>query len=486
MLRHIPERFVFLSIFLFCFMLYGHTLSFGITWLDDYYLLVESAPILSDISNFFKLFSSGVLLTKDSTMYRPLLNVSYMADTILNCDGFFVSHLINVLMHAAASCLVYALLREFRAGKGISAALAIVFASHPASSVAVSWIPGRNDLLLACLAFPALIFAEKYRKSGHNSHCILYGILVLLSLFTKESAVVLPFLAAGLVLLCGKRTREELRNFAVASVAPVLIWYVARSLSNVQLSIIQIGDTIRNMVYLPVLAGRAVFPVSTAASVSYTQLDFPLLFALIAVAFLAISFFLAKRTGHKEKDDISPLAMYIFGALWFFTFIIPTMAAGNGMDFGNSYFEHRLYVPLAGIMLILCRIDYIADLNKFKIAFLAIFSIYLSCASFCHSTYYESRELFWPKIAHQSPKDFSLWIWSGVFESRRMLYGAAEFYYAKSLEADPDQPMAHFLIAEAAYNKGDIDTAIKELEEELRRFPGNEDALNLMKEIGKR
>lgn len=485
MSKQIPDRIVFLLITVFCVLLYGNTLSYGITWLDDYHLLVKAAPILSDFRNIFNIFLSGVLLDTDSSMYRPLLNVSFMADTMLNGGGFFFSHLINIVLHIVASCLVYALLREFKVGKGMSAALSLLFAAHPASSVAVAWIPGRNDSLLACLVFPALLFAERYRHSGNHSHCIAYGVFTLLSLLTKESSIVLPFLVAMWLFLNRKHSKADLWHFSLASLFPLLIWHVLRSFSTVQTSMPQMIPTLKNLAYMPVLAGRAIFPVSPVVSSSYSHLGFPWLFAFLAICFFAISFFLLKKENKNSGYEISSFNICLFGLCWFFAFILPTMAAGKGISFGNSYFEHRLYVPLAGILLIVSRLIPLAGCRFCRVYALSALILFFSCVSFCHSSYYESREILWPRIAHESPSDFDLWIWSGFFEKDRMLYGAAEFYYRKSLEADPNQVMAHFLIAEAAYHNGNIVLAKRELDEELRRFPENRDALLLQAEIGK-
>ena len=89
----LSDRMICLLFVCLCFVLYRHTLYYGITWLDDYYLLVQPARFLADPLNFFQLFTKGVLINNSGNMYRPLLNATFMADVRLNGTGFVFSHL---------------------------------------------------------------------------------------------------------------------------------------------------------------------------------------------------------------------------------------------------------------------------------------------------------------------------------------------------------------------------------------------------------
>ena len=83
-------RIFCILIVMFCFVLYGHTLSYEITWLDDYYWLVLGKDFLSDISNWHKLFFADAFFSLNGgEFYRPLLSFTFIADILLNGSGFF-------------------------------------------------------------------------------------------------------------------------------------------------------------------------------------------------------------------------------------------------------------------------------------------------------------------------------------------------------------------------------------------------------------
>src|SRR5262249_39402049 len=75
--------------------------------------------------------------------WRPLVTASYVLDAQWGGARPLAYHATNVVLHAAASALVLALLRRFGVGRGLALAGALAFAVHPALASAVAWIPGR-------------------------------------------------------------------------------------------------------------------------------------------------------------------------------------------------------------------------------------------------------------------------------------------------------------------------------------------------------
>lgn len=486
----LSDRLVCFFLVCLCFVLFRHTLSYGITWLDDYYLLVQPAGFLADPLNFFKLFTKGVLLNNSGNMYRPLLNATFMADVNLNGSGFFFSHFINIAFHAAGSCLLFYFLRLFSVSRNMAAILAAVFAVHPAAAAAVSWIPGRNDTLLSLLIFPAFMFFEKYRIGGRLKNLLLYSVFFLLALFSKESSVLFPFLCLLRLFLeghGGEKVAEEkhinipdnktILFFLLFSAVPVLIWAIMRAVSDTVIIRPEIMATAANMLYLPAIAGRAVFPAEPVLSATYAHLPHILFYSAAGLVFFAAAYFMLP-----QKKNIN-LKKYIFGLCWFFVFLVPTMAAGHGISFGGSYFDHRLYVPLAGIFLILSQARVPFKSRFAGILLAAVFAVFFASVSFCHSTFYENREIFWGRLVKDSPADFDLCVWAGVFEEQRMLYGAADYYYRHSLEIQPAQPVIHGKLALIAYKKGRIKEAVSELRKELEFNPMDKYSETLLKKF---
>lgn len=469
----LSDNLICLILTCFCFILYGKTLSYDITWLDDIYLLVKSKPVLSDFTNIFSLFVRGVYLhDAPNFMYRPLLNVSFMADTFLNSGNYFFSHFINILFHSSAVCCIFFFLRIFFENRASAFILSLVFAAHPAGSVAASWIPGRNDSLLAVFIFSAFFFIEKYRNERKNRYIMLYSFCFACAMFSKESAIVFPFICALWLWIKRKESNIRLKTFSAYSVIPILAWLILRHFAGLKMSSFDLIGSIKNIAYLPVVSGKAVFPFFPVISSAYRNLEYPLVSSLAGAAFFIFSFlFIMKNRRETPCSHYMPMQVFLFGISWFFIFLLPTMAAGS--NFGSSFFEHRLYIPMAGLFVILSQIRIPDKFHKSCAVLGLILAAAFSSISFCHSSYYERREIFWPKFVRENPADFDLFVWTGIFEEERHLYGSAEYYYKKSLELNPGQPVIHGKLAQIAYIKGNYEKAEEEAEKERNVYPEN-------------
>lgn len=511
----LSDRKIYIFLAVFCFLLYGKTLSYDLSWLDDYFLLITARPFLSVFKNLPALFLTDAFITNPIGLYRPLLNVTFMQDTFMNgiAGGWFFTHFNNIMFHAAAACLFYRFLKIFSIRKNAAALLSLVFAAHPAASVAVGWIPGRNDTLLALFAFPAFIFADKYRLSGRVKYAALYGLMLLFAVFTKESAVFLPVLAFFWLFLChfeeicAKKAyfKEKFNVLALFSVIPLLAWAGIRSLAYVGSTHIGIAATLRNAAYIPSIMGRALFPAWPVLMSPYDMLPHQAFSAAIGTVFLlSMAVFLAKmakksnifagngknmpeKCGNnadsdgknaysckmEKKSECCSFQAAAFGLAWFFLLFIPTLAAGDGIGSGSHYFDHRLYVPLAGLILAVhSALSGLAEKNKFFSASLAsVFILFLSAVSYCHLEHYQNRYVFWRQAVHDSPADFSNFVRAGQFEQQRGLDGQAAYYYGRAIELNPAQPMLHASLAGIYSRRGDYAAAEAEMQAELRINP---------------
>src|SRR6266699_3805728 len=109
-------------------------------------------------------------------------------------------HLASVLVHALASAAAYSLLRRVT-GETRAAFAVLLFAVHPAHVESVAWIAGSTDLVCGLLVFVALaIWWRVPRASSRRSAALtaIWGMLFLLALGAKETAIVLPALALAL------------------------------------------------------------------------------------------------------------------------------------------------------------------------------------------------------------------------------------------------------------------------------------------------
>ena len=132
---------------------YGNAIFNGFV-VDDMHQVVEN-PWIRDVSYLKEICSSNVWAFegRDSNYYRPLMHVAYMGVyhlVGLHAWGF---HLLNALLHAGATALVFLVgsrLFGRSEGSGIhpiatpALVAALLFATHPVHTEAVAWVAGRT------------------------------------------------------------------------------------------------------------------------------------------------------------------------------------------------------------------------------------------------------------------------------------------------------------------------------------------------------
>jgi hypothetical protein len=155
--------------------------------------------------------------------YRPLVIASFSAEWALWGPSAAGYHAINLLWHAAASMLVYALARRWLSFGGAAIA-AMIFAVHPVHVEAVANVVGRSELMAACGVLAMVLL--------HDRRSPWAIVAFAFALFSKEHAVVALVLAAGLDFVHRvPAPREPDARDRVRSVKPLYIGYAAVALA---------------------------------------------------------------------------------------------------------------------------------------------------------------------------------------------------------------------------------------------------------------
>jgi tetratricopeptide (TPR) repeat protein len=137
-----------------------------------------------------------------------------------------VFHLLNLLIHAGATLLVFLIVRRLVPGVWPAAAGAAVFAVHPIQVEAVAWVSGLRDVLAGAFSLLAI---WTYLRAGIRNQ-IIAKIIFALALLSKPTAAVTPLILA---IILGREFRPHIRWLALwlAMAAAVLIvaWFVQPS-----------------------------------------------------------------------------------------------------------------------------------------------------------------------------------------------------------------------------------------------------------------
>jgi len=169
-------------------LVYANALGDGFTYDDEGYVLRSQAVQTASLAKLFQ-------PTQGNNIFRPFAFATFAVNWAVSGPQPFGYHLLNLLLHAGVTLLLYLVLQTLLAprprGEIVAFVAALLFAVHPIHTEAVTSIVGRAELLAAGFLFAAWLLHLQDRPVA----ALLCFALALLS---KESAVVfLPLVLAG-------------------------------------------------------------------------------------------------------------------------------------------------------------------------------------------------------------------------------------------------------------------------------------------------
>jgi tetratricopeptide (TPR) repeat protein len=454
--------------------LYARVATFDFVQADDTDLIRGNISFLQNLGNVPEAFERSYFEVAGERAdrkpyYRPLVVVSFMLNAQTGGAAPRVYYLTNVLIHAGAVLLLFALLRTLGSGdRGDTPALllALLFAVHPANVQAVAWIPGRNDTLMAALALVSLIALGRYLWTRSPWWASLHVAAFAGALFTKESALALIaiFVLSAALWRARARGRRASRAFLVADLVVIVVWYVLRRAA---LAGGVAGPSAReamttiaaNAPDLLLYAGKIVLPLHLSVMPGLTPLD-----AALGVASLALLSWLLARFGARWRWLV---------ASWIVLFLAPALLIP-----GLPAYEHRLYLPLMGVVLGLSQLHIwsIPDRRRLAAAAVGAISVMFAALSFAHMDVFRDRYTYWSSATTGTPYAGLAHVNLGqISESDGDLARAAD-HYRQALAVDPATPGAHNNLGVLAARRGQLDEAKREFEREVELHPANADA----------
>lgn len=220
--------FVFLTISVFAFILYGNTLSHDYA-LDDAIVITENTFTqkgLAGISDILKYDTFvGFWLTKNPNKtaeqiqeekklvaggrYRPLSLISFAteieffgknikndAGKVVYKENPFVSHLGNIILYLLTTYLLYLILAKLfppdenkKWYLSFPFIASLLFLAHPLHTEAVANIKGRDEIMTLLGSLGALWFTLKYLDTKKAKFLVYSSLSLFLGLLSKENAI---------------------------------------------------------------------------------------------------------------------------------------------------------------------------------------------------------------------------------------------------------------------------------------------------------
>jgi Flp pilus assembly protein TadD len=210
--------------------------------LDDGWAVVENPLVQGGLRNAARILTSPYNYGGPGTtggLFRPVTTLTFAANYAVHGRAPFGYHLVNLLLHVAASLLLLALVQRLAEATlpdrapWVALVAGLLFAVHPAHVEAVAPMVGRKELLSTTLALAALLVAFSGRGAARSLGRLAASVgLGAVAILASEGAAVFPLLygivalavpgAAGIVdepgFADGRSRRALLRVVAVSGV----------------------------------------------------------------------------------------------------------------------------------------------------------------------------------------------------------------------------------------------------------------------------
>jgi tetratricopeptide (TPR) repeat protein len=505
---------------------FGQTLHFQFLNYDDNKYVFNNAHVVAGISPANILWAFTHL---DIRLWSPVTTVSHMLD----CSLFHLAagghHFTNVLLHTAATVILFLALWQMTGAAWRCAFVAACFAIHPLHVESVAWVAERKDMLNGFF-FALTLAAYVWYARGNRSQqrYLLVALFLALGLMAKPMLATVPCLLLLLDYWPLARIRE-LPAAAPIGVEPARVeGLLELILEKIPLLLIAAG-VISVTSFAPVSVdktgqpGDNPFPLSmrldngVAASLTYIRQMFwpadtaviratlkPLLSPLgLVLALLLLAAISGAVIYFGKKRPYLPV-----GWFWYLGMLVPV--SGFSVLGFEGLADRYTYLPQIGLYLLLTWL--VADATRgltnrnpiLGVAMAALVAL-MGWISFRHTGYWRDTETLWGATLAHTTDNFIAEenlgsdlvgqgrIEEGIAHYQRatLLYptsGAlyeslgAAFYqagrlndaiaqYTKALDLAPNSPTAHDNMGLALFKQGHTDQAIAEYQKALAINP---------------
>jgi tetratricopeptide (TPR) repeat protein len=488
----------------------------------NYYAAPAKARIDERTADYAKILNYRALISRYISSLTFALNYSVHG---LDVTGY---HVVNLAIHLASALLVYWLvllvLASLAAGPGqyrplylknvspVALLAALLFVAHPVQTQAVTYIIQRQAslatmfyLLAVVLYIKARLSVDANRKSAHAGKAniraaayYLVGLLAaVLAMKSKEIAFTLPVMIVLYEILFFTGTARKrvvyLTPFLLTMlIIPVTLIVMGQGAGELQedtaMAATRLQTGMKRLDYLFTQFRVIItyirlmfFPVGQ--NLDY---DFPFyhsiaepavllsLITLLAVcAAAAWAFWRYRRT--------QPLVKVVFfGIAWFF---IALSIESSIIPIVDVIFEHRLYLPSAGLflalsfaVLLLIEKQRQTRVNRAVLVLAGLAVLTLCGLTYARNSVWSDRVALWQDVVSKSPGKARGYNYLGIAQYEKGNLDGAIAAYEKSASLNPSYANAHSNLGMAYFEKGRIDEAINAFKNAIRLKPDHAEA----------
>lgn len=443
----------------------------GFTNWDDQRYLTQNDDLrdfsLSGLTRIFSSFYNG--------NYHPLTMFSYFLEYHFFGSNPLGYHITNLLLHLLNCVLVFWLISLLSRSTIVPFVATLLFAIHPLNVEPVAWVSGRKDLFYVLFFLGSVIAYTCYLKNNKRVYYYFSICAFILSLFSKATAVMLPFI---LLLIDYRNKRKFDRNifiekapFFELSFVFMLICIFTQTTFGAVINTHSLNFLYRGTIVAYALVSyiaKLLFPVKLSCQYPYPRpeeiLGFRYLVSPAILFFLTALVIFLKRYTRK----------IIFGMGFFLVLVLPVIQI---LPFGNSITADRFtYLASVGIFYLIGEGAYWLYLRKNTLIKISVFLIFtglilrLSFLSWQRSKVWYDSITLWSDVLSKYPKSLT------AYNNRAIAYTLEEGDYEKAIEdcsraieLAPGDSVLYFNRASAYRQKGDYDKANLDFRQYLKR-----------------
>jgi len=438
-------------------VLYGQTLGFAITRLDDGYYLVDNIAYFLNPASFRTTFVQSAV----AEQYRPILFSSLIAETLVGKGSLGIYHASNVVWHWLASVGVYVMLLRLQFSRRVSLVAACLFCVHPLCVQAVAWIPGRSESMKLAMMMLAIWLFLSYLRSSSQSALIAHFVVFALALLTKETSVLIPLFSvmAALVLaredgVVADHIRElwqRHRAVAVGWAVLGVVWIVARTaaISNysgagteVVVNTVGLSAFVSNLPALPELCGKMVVPLNLAVYPRFSA--FSTVMGLVVFPLFVVAVWLVCRASWRRQ---------VFALVWIVLCVVPSMVIrSKGYNF--EYLDYRAYTALFGFaVFVALLVEEFDTFHPRSTVVAAIIVGIFGVTSLRQAVYFDGEERFWGRAQQENPEMPKPYLHYGEALMKQQRFQEAENQFRTAIRLDSTYAEAYSKLAVTIYNR---------------------------------
>lgn len=478
------------------FLIYANTLHAPFV-LDDFLVIVDNPGIRMDDFSVIGLLKTGFT---GLSRTRPLAKMTFAVNYYMDGYRVFGYHLVNIVIHivnALMVCLISGtLLRKSISPPGkadeqdvafTAAVSGLIFLCHPLQVQSVTYIVQRMNSLSVLFYLVAFFFYLKGRHAEEaRNRWICWTVCFLtwgLSVATKPIAVsflAVPFLYEHVFVRKGKIA--WLRTYwwtlpLAAAVLYILLLLLAggfdfmhdiaamyekmhRNFTISQRLMTQLRVVLfyLTLIALP-LPSRLNIDHHITPSTSLLEPITTLASLLVLAVMLLLAFFPTKKR---------PLTA--FGILWY----VITIAPSSSFIGDELIFEHRTYLPLLGICMILMDIaihPLVTARRKLAVAGAAMLILLLCAGTYARNQAWQSDITLWEDAASKNPQGYRSHNNLGNALINRERYDEGTRALEKAVAINPLRNEAYFNLGRAYHGLGLTEKAEAFYYKSLDRLP---------------